>query len=233
MDSWELFRRLVAARRDDPLWEVLFRRCRDLIRPALRSRLAGRRQLDDAALDDLSQDVMERLLVDRRKVIRRFMGTRDVAFEAYIRRIAQNLYRDQTRHSAYRRSVETSFPSDEPWRLEAALAESSMYGTGSDPESAVVMRELSESADVVLRQISLNKRQHALNRLLYRLYFWDQCSIPQIARLSAVPLSASSVARRLALIKRVLRESSAARDHLVARPAAARGRRGQKRGISR
>lgn len=229
MDSWELLRRLVAARPDDPLWGVLFRRCRDLIRVVLASRFAAHRRLDPGALDDLSQDVMERLLSDGRRVIRRFAGTREETFEVYIRRIAENILRDQVRRDAYRRTVERTFPADDPWQLDAALAESPGDGAGGDPEAAVVMRELAESVEVVLRRISLgDDRQHALNRLLFQLYFRDHCSIPQIARLRAVPLSTSSVARRIALIRRALQTSFARRRP----PAAGRRGRRRRRGIS-
>ena len=228
MDSWELFRRLVAARPDDPLWGVLFGRCRALIGVVLRARFAGRQQMDASALDDLSQDVMERLVSDGRRVIRSFAGTREETFEVFIRRIAENILRDQFRRDGYRRNVEQSFPPEEIWRLEAALAESAIEDVLDDPEAAVVKRELNEGVETVLRRISLDDRQHALNRLLYRLYFRDHCTIPQIARLRAVPLSASSVARRIALIKRALRTSFARQRHRVGlRPAASRGRRRQ------
>lgn len=230
MDSWELLRRLVAARPDDPLWAVLFRRCRGLIRVVLASRLAGQRRLDAAALDDLAQDVMERLVSDGRRVIRRFAGKREETFEGYIRRIAENILRDQRRHDAYRRSVEWSFPSDDLWQLEAALAENAIAGPGDDPESGVVMREIDESVDLVLRRISPDHRQRALNRRLYELYFRDRYSIPQIVRLRAVPLSASSVARRVTLMRRAFR-TSFAREYRLARARFAAGR--HSRGISR
>lgn len=226
MDSWELFRRLVAARPDDPLWGVLFRRCRTLIRVVLHAHLAGRRRVDAATLDDLSQDVMERLVSDGRRVIRGFGGKREETFEVFIRRIAENILRDQFRRDAFRRNVEQSFPPDETWRLEAALAESPIEDAVDDPEAAVAMRELNEGVEMVLRRISLDDRQQVLNRLLFQLYFRDQCSIPQIARLRAVPLSTSSVARRITLIKRALRTSFSGRRHRVGRrSAASRGRR--------
>ena len=231
MDSWELFRRLVAARPDDPLWGVLFRRCQTLIRVVVRARFAGRRRMDGGALDDLSQDVMERLISDGRRVIRSFAGKREETFEVFIRRIAENILRDQFRHDAYRRHVEQSFPADEPWRLEAALAESRIEDVGDDPEAAVTMREMNEGVETVLRRISLDDRQHALNRLLFQLYFRDRCSIPQIARLRAVPLSMSSVARRITLMKRALRTSFAGhRRRAEMRPAASRRHRRKREG---
>ena len=226
MDSWELFPRLVAARPDDPLWGVLFKRCRALIGVVLRARFAGRQQMDAAALDDLSQDVMERLVSDGRRAIRSFAGKREETFEVFIRRIAENILRDQHRRDGYRRNVEQSFPPEETWRLEAALAERSKEDAPDDPESAVLMRELNEGVETVLRRISLDDRQQVLNRILYELYFREHCTIPQIARLRAVPLSASSVARRITLIKRALRTSFAGQRHRVdVRPAASRGRR--------
>ncbi len=230
MDSWELLRRLAAARPDDPLWGVLFQRCETLIRAALRSQFAGRRRADMGLVDDLSQDVMERLISDGRKGISRFAGKREETFAVYIRRIAENILLDQFRRDAGRRDVELSFPPDEPWRLEAALAESPVDNVADDPESGVAIREMTESVEQILRRVSLDDRQRALNRLLYRLYFKDGCSIPQIARLRAVPLSASSVARRIAMIRKELRTSFAARrQRAETRPAADWRRRMRKR----
>lgn len=233
MDSLELLRRLVAARPDDPLWGVLFRRCRGLLRVVVSSRIAGRRRLDASALDDLSQDVMERLVSDRRRVIRRFAGTHEDTFEAYIRRIAENILRDQARRDAHRRSLEWSFPADEPWQLEAALAESPFDGAGDDPESRVVMREIEENVDAVLRRISPDHRQQALNKRLFELYFRDRYSIPQIARLWAVPLSASSMARRVTLIRKALWTSFAPAYRLTGARFRAGRRRRRKPGITR
>jgi RNA polymerase sigma factor (sigma-70 family) len=209
MESWELLRQLRVARPEDPRWRDLFERCRELIRIALRSRFAGRCRISIGVLDDLAQDVMERLVADRRKVIHRFTGRREAAFEVYIRRIAENILRDQFRREGKRRHRELMFPADEPWRLEAVMAESPAANATHDPESAVIMRELNERVAEVLRRISLDDRQRALNRLLFQLYFVDHHSVPQIARLRAVPLSASSVARRIRLIKHELRKSFA------------------------
>lgn len=226
MDSWDLFRRLVPARPDDPLWGVLFRRCRALVKVVVHSRLADRGRVDDAALDDLSQDVMERLVSDGRRAIRGFAGKREETFEVFIRRIAENILRDQFRRDASRLNVEQSVPADEAWRLEAALAENPIEDVVDDPESAVAMRELNEGVETVLRRISLDDRQQVLNRLLFQLYFRDRCTIPQIARLRAVPLSASSVARRITLIKRALRTSFAGhRRRVGVRPAVSRRHR--------
>lgn len=207
MDSWELLRRLRAARPEDPLWGDLFRRCRELIRIALRSRFAGRSRVSVSVLDDLSQDVMERLVSDGRRVIHRFTGRREPAFEVYIRRIAENILRDQFRREGNRRNREVFFPADELWRLEAILAENPVADAGHDPEADVTMREMHQRVAEILRRISLDDRQRALNRLLFQLYFVDHHSIPQIARLRAVPLSASSIARRIRLIKDELRKS--------------------------
>ena len=105
--------------------------------------------------------------------------------------------------------MEETFAPEELWRLEAALADSTFEYAGDDPEAAVESRELTESVELTLRQISIDDRQRALNRFLYELYFRSQYSIPQIARLREVPLSVSSVARRIALMRRELATSLA------------------------
>ena len=179
--------------------------------------------MDTRLLDDLAQDVMEKLLSDGRKVLRRFAGTREAAFAVYIQRIAESILLDQHRRDAFRREVEQSIPPEEFWRIEAALAESPLERAGEDPEAAVRRREMLESVERTLPQISLDDRQHALNRLLFRLYFDDRYSIPQIGRLRAIPLSVSSVARRINLIRSALKRSWApARQRVAIRPAAAR-----------
>lgn len=221
MNSWELLQRLAGARRDDPLWQVLFERCDTLIRAALRSQLSGRRPLDAGLLDDLAQDVMERLFADERRVLKRFAGRREEKFAGYIRRITANLLLDQLRREAFRREVEESFAPEDVWRLEAALADSAIENVGDDPEAVVGIREVRDDVERTLRRISLDDRQRALNRLLFRLYFEDGYSIAQIARLRSVPLSLSSVARRITLLRTELRRSLAARRRLASiRPAA-------------
>lgn len=222
MDSWQLLRHLVEAPRDDPLWRVLFQRCQSLIRAALRTQFSGRRRTDGGFQDDLAQDVMERLVADQRRVLSRFTGTREETFAVFIRRIAENILLDQLRRDAYRREVEESYPPEDLWRLEAAGVESAARSAGDDPEAALSVREVNESVERTLRRISLDDRQCALNRLLYRLYFLDQYSIAQIARLHAVPLSASSVARRITLIRTELGTALAARRRRAARRPPAR-----------
>lgn len=217
MDSWELLRRLVEAPRDDPLWTVFLERCDSLIRATLRAQFSGRRPGDTALLDDLAQDVMVRLIADGRRVLSRFAGTREETFEVYIRKIAENIRFDQVRRDAHRREMEESFAPEELWRLEAARAESTAETGGDDPEAALRKREMDESVERVIRQISLDDRQRALNRLLFRLYFEAQYSIAQIARLHAVPLSASSVARRIALIRTALEMAWTARRRAAPR----------------
>ncbi len=163
---------------------------------------------------------MERLVSDGRRVLSRFEGKREEAFAGYIRRIAENLLRDQFRRDAFRRGVEESFPPEELWRLEAALIDSTLEYGGDHPEAAVEDRELTDSVEQMLRQISVDDRQRALNRRLFQLYFRNQYSIPQIARLRGVPLSVSSVARRIALMRRELKMSMAPRWRRAAiRPA--------------
>ena len=147
---------------------------------------------------------MERLLSDGRRVLSRFEGKREEAFAGYIRRITENLLCDQFRREAFRLKMETSFAPEDLWRLEAALADSTFQYVGDDPEAAVERREYDESVERMLRQISVDDRQRALNRFLYQQFFNCQYSIPQIARLRAVPLSVSSVARRIRLMHREL-----------------------------
>ena len=216
MDSWELLRYLAEAPPDDPRWRVFFKRCESVIRATLRSRFRGRRPEDTGLVDDLAQDVMVRLVSDRRRVLSRFAGTREETFAVYIRKIAENIRLDQLRRDAYRREVEESFPPEELWRLEAARAESTAETAGDHPEAALRKREMDESVAQVLQRISLDDRQRALNRLLFRLYFEDRYSIAQIARLHAVPLSTSSVARRIALIRTELGMAWTARRHRAA-----------------
>lgn len=225
-------RRLAVARPDDPLWAVLLRRCEELIRRSLWWQLGNRGRAAPALLDDLAQEVMERLLSHDRRGLLRFTGQRDETFDGYIRRIAENILLDQFRHDEVRLEQEYLLPPEELWQLEASLSPGSAGSAENDPEAGVSVRELSEVVERTLRQISLNDRQRALNRLLFRLYFMDGCSIPQISRLRAVTLSSSSVARRLNLIRKALQKSFSRRPRAgsVRRKAVAgRKRRGTTR----
>ena len=210
MDSWKLVHRLAEARRDDPLWGELLRRCELLIRRSLAWQLRGRFRGGPAALDDVTQEVMARLLARNRQGLTRFLGEQDVSFEGYIRRIAENLLHDQRRRDLPYSRIERQFGPEEFWKLEAASSDPARTA-GESPDSAVRTREVWEEVESALRQASRDQRDHALNRLLFRLYFWEGCSIPQIAALRAVPLSNSSVARRIIMLRRALRRALAHR----------------------
>ena len=218
MDSWELLRRLAVASPDDPLWGVFFRRCVDLIRASLCWQLWAGRRVGVQPVDDLAQEVMERLLSQGRRGLLRFEGCRDETFEGYIRRIAENIQFDQFRHDWFRLEIERQLAPEELWRLEESFAEASARYSGADPEAGVNLREMDEVVETTLQEVSGDDRQRALNRLLFRLYFVDGCSIPQISRLRAVPLSPSSVARRITIIRRALIRAFILRRLAVSKP---------------
>ncbi len=207
MDSFELLRRLIAARPDDPLWAVLLRRCQALIRRTMTLHLRGRPGGGTALLDDLGQEVMERLLAHDRRGLVRFAGQRDETFDGYIRRIAENILFDRLRRDTIRLEQERLVPPEELWRLEGPAREAAAGEDRDDPQLVVEKRELREVVEQTLREISPDDRQRALNRLLFRLYFLDGCSIPQIARMRAVTLSSSTVGRRITLMRAALRRS--------------------------
>lgn len=150
---------------------------------------------------------MARLLVRNRRGLVRFTGSRKSSLEGYIRRIAENVLRDQLRSDWTRVKNEQTLAPDEEWRLEEAAAEAAADGDANDPTAPLEERETNEDIERVLRQMELDPRQRALNRLLFRRYVFDGFSIPQIARMRSVPLSASSVARRLKLIRKAFQES--------------------------
>ena len=224
-DSWKLLRRLRGAGPDHPQWQILLERCDLLVRAALRSGFSGGRSFNPELVDDLAQDVMERLLADERRILSRFSGTSRKSFDGYIRRIAENILLDELRRESVRREFEESFAPEDVWKVEAALAEGAMENVHDDPEAALLMREINEDVERTLCRISLDDRQRALNRLVFRLYFRDGYSIAQIARLRTVPLSISSVGRKIEMLRRALRKSLAARRRLASvRPSRRRRR---------
>ncbi len=206
MDSRELLRHLVAARPDDPLWEELFQRCLALIRTTFWWRISRERR-NAPPLEDMGQEVMERLLARGRQGLARFQGDSEETFDGYIRRITLNILFDGIRHEVNRRQFEELLPFDDLRRLDDLLVDASSVDGSASPETGVHLREMGEIVEKTLREMSLDARQRGMNRLLFRLYFLDSCSIPQIARLRAVTLSASSVGRRIRNMRSALQRA--------------------------
>ena len=208
MDSWKLVQRLTEAQKDDPLWAELLRRCRTLIQRSLAWQLRGRYRGGPALLDDVTQEVMARLLARGRRGLHRFSGEEEAHFEGYIKRIAENLLLDQWRRELVLSRIERHLAPEEQWRLEAASSDPARSRNSRvSADRGVRTREMWELVEVAVAEISRDRQEQGLNRLLFRLYFWEGTSIPQITRLREVPLSSSTVARRINQLRIALRRA--------------------------
>ena len=194
--------RLADAPPDDPLWDKLLRRTRVLLRKTLPWQFRGKVRQGRVVVDDVTQEVMTKLLAHNRQGLVRFSGDHEGAFDAYLAKIAENVVLDQWRHDALSVPAEVK----ELWQLEAALERQRKGGGGKgDPDAELRRRELWDAIERTLRSISRDRRDLVLNRRLFRLYYWEGFSIVQLARRRSVPLSTSSIARRLRTMRAALR----------------------------
>ncbi len=198
--------RLADAPPDDPLWDELLRRTRALLRKTLAWQFRGKLREGRVVVDDVTQEVMTKLLAHNRQGLIRFSGDHEGAFNAYLAKIAENVVLDQWRHDA------TNVPAEvqELWQLEAALERQREGGGGEgDPEAELRRRELWDVIERTLASISRDRQDLVLNRRLFRLYYWEGFSMVQLARQRSVPLSTSTVARRLRTMRAALRAALA------------------------
>ncbi len=204
MDSSELLRRLRATAPSDPLWREFVRRCRAVVRMVVWLRAGSRGLGQDAG--DIEQEVFRRLLTHDRSRLNQFEEKRRESFEGYVKRVADSVVVDwfRRRGSGKRRPVPLS-----PEILEVLESSGQRVFGGESamhPEHDVRMREAEESVRAFLEATMEDPRDRALSRRIYRLHFHEGYSIQHIARLRAVPLSASAISRRANAVRKHLQK---------------------------
>ncbi len=206
--SWDQFRELLAAGPDDPRWESLRRRCEGVIRSMVLWRVWLRHRVGPAAaVEDIAQEVMLRLVVRGRQGLPRAPSGCRESFDGYMRRIAEHLIVDEFRRLGARGGSNLRLVTVDPRRFETGLRRGDEPGDGFfEPEWPAIHRETLAIIRRTLDGMTRDPRQQHLNRHLFQLYFLDGISMAQIARLRSVPLSASSVSRRLRAIRSALRK---------------------------
>lgn len=156
---------------------------------------------------DVVQEVMLRLVARGREGMGRCPDGGRESFDGYLRRIAEHLIVDELRRRHAQSGPGRRLIAVDPRRFETGFGgddppHDGFYG----PERPVIHRETMEAIRRSLDGMSRDPRQQRLNRHLFQLYFLDGISMAQIARLRSVPLSASSVSRRIRAIRARLRE---------------------------
>ena len=148
-----------------------------------------------------------RLFLRSRQDLSRFAGERGESLDGYIRRIAANLIVDQFRRMESRGATDRrAIVSVDPMTLDQRAPDRRENDDGTfDPERAVRERETKELIRRALEGMTRDPRQQQLNRHLFQLYFMDGVPVMEIAQLRSVPLSPSSVSRRLRQIRLALR----------------------------
>ena len=159
------------------------------------------------SVEDVAQEVMLRLVArGRRGFTPAPDGCRE-SFDGYMRRIAEHLIVDEFRRLGPQGGPERRLITVDPRRFETGLREENEPDDGFfSPARPAMHRETMEIIRRTLDGMSRDPRQQRLNRHLFQLYFLDGISMAQIAKLRSVPLSASSVSRRLQAIRSTLQQ---------------------------
>src|SRR5438552_3741034 len=198
------------------LWAEFFRRFGPRVRFYLRRTL--RRLRNGTALppqglneeDDLFQNAILRLLDRDCAILKRFIGTREEEFLAFLAVIADSVVRDSLRRRrAHKRPNECRRKhSDSP---DFAVSENPK---GARLEEPVAERRLlaEEVWKITLRTIkNMSGSLYARDRRIFELYFSQGLSVHSIARLKAIGLSKTAVEKVLNRVKNHVRAAIAAK----------------------
>ncbi len=204
MDSRELVRRVARAAPGDPLWDDFVKLCRAIVRTTLRRWRAELELRPDPR--DIEQEVLRRLVAGDRAHLRRFDGKRRVSFTWYLRRVAETVVMDWVRHEYGRRGeAPLVFSQGDAGFLDRNAEH--LYGSAlRRPDDDVRMREVEEVVHEFLEATVPDPLDRALCRRIFRLRFHEGYTIQQIMRMRAVPLSASSISRRMHAMREHLRK---------------------------
>jgi RNA polymerase sigma factor (sigma-70 family) len=157
---------------------------------------------------DLLQDTVLRLVENDCAALKRFSGTTEENLFAYFAVIARSVVCDYCRRQRAQKRPRWQ-SSDDP----ATLEERQVYRPQRDrseraPEKTILARELEEISLQAIRDHSGENADR--DRLLFRLYFYDDLSPNQISKCKGINLSKAGVERALNRVKDKVKSAAAA-----------------------
>jgi RNA polymerase sigma factor (sigma-70 family) len=212
LSNRELVIRLATADQEDPAWLEFVSRFQWRIRRTIHDallRASGRQpslEIGDLleVVDDLTQDVFLRLITGERRALAHFRGRNENSIYTYLDAIATNLVRDHLKmlRARARPAVVTSLDEPKNPMSSEEPAEPITLGdklTSPDPDPSVTAQESELSRHIVEAVEETSKKNTAgRDRLIFRLYFLEGLTVPEIASIRVIKLSASGIEKRIA-----------------------------------
>ncbi len=151
---------------------------------------------------DLVQMVIVRLIEGNCLLLRRFLGKTDDELFIYLAIICRSAARDALRRqNAIKRCIVWPSYSDSDIDMHAH-AQFDRNCDGSKVERLVLLREVKELAERMLSNLSGPSATR--DRLIFKLYFYQDLSLDQIARCQGINLTKAGVEKALSRLKRLL-----------------------------
>ncbi len=185
------------------LWTEFVRRfatkIRQFVHGALRQSFAEAGAVQES---DLFQNTIIRLVENDCAVLKRFSGTCENDFFAYLAVITRSTVRDFLRHqNALKRPQATSAIYAD---YSSAIPErASRPENTSRLEAAVLAREVTHLSERTIRMLSGESAER--NWLIFQLHFYEELSAEQIARCKGIELSKAGVEKVLHQVKERVR----------------------------
>jgi RNA polymerase sigma factor (sigma-70 family) len=212
LSNRELVTRLATAGHEDPAWLEFVSRFHGRIRRTIYdvlTRAAGQHpglNISDLLeiVDDLTQDVFLRLITSERRALAQFRGRNENSIYTYLDAIATNLVRDHLKmlRARTRPTVVTSLDEPRKHLSPDEAAEPLTLGdklTSPNPDPSVTAQESELSRRIVETVEETSQKNSARrDRLIFRLYFLEGLTVPEIASIRIIKLSSSGVEKRIA-----------------------------------
>jgi len=212
----ELVSLCVANTANTDLWSEFVRRFAPTVRFYIRKtlpRLQNGTTLRPHGINDendLFQNTILRLLKRDSALLKRFVGTREEEFVAFLAVVAESVVRDSLRRRmAYKRPNE--YRRNHSDNFDFPVSENSKGARLKEPvaERRLLAKEVWR---ISLRTIkNLSRSLHVRDRRIFELYFSQGLSVDSIARLKAIGLSKTAVEKVLSKIKNRVRVAIAAK----------------------
>lgn len=160
--------------------------------------------LGGAQEGDLFQATILKLVERDCSVIRRFSGSDEAQFLAYLAVISRSVVRDHLRRQrAFKRPMIEGISATEDAASSQRIHGGSFLSVESDPDRHILAREVVDLSMRAIRRLS--GPHYARNELIFQLYYANNLSAAQIAQCRGVGLSKAGIEKVLSQIREEVR----------------------------